>query len=239
MPTDFKLTLLDDGQVEFSEPSIALRVRIVPREVKVPFSQTQPVSAVYLLLDDARQVYYVGETDNANSRHKSHVRQYPWWNHAVYFHVDAFDVVRLRKFLQDQLFSRVRALQAGVVLVTRLAGFKGAPPAQGPTFWKQMCLCGRALRILPFIDDSLFSWVVPASGIDDQPEPQPWSALRLASALVDLHGGSKNGVYQVLTAYKGRKAGRKWRPILESVGVEFDDKTGLVSDWSKARNPLP
>lgn len=248
MSTDFGLRLFDDGQVECSEPSFALRVRIVPREVSAPFSTANSVSAVYLLLDDARQVYYVGETNDVNGRHASHRRQYPWWNHAVYFHVEAFGVERLRKYLQDRLFDRVRALQAGVVLVTRLAGFKGTVPAQGETFWRQMCLCGRALRILPFIDDSLFSWVVPATGFVDQTrdgknpdKPQPWNAHRLSVALANRAGkpGSAGYLYQVLRAFKERKAGAAWRPLLESAGIEFDPVTGLVSDWSKAKNPLP
>lgn len=243
----YTLELRPDGQVECSDQLSTLRVRVVPRTVLHPFQAQQPISAVYMLLDDARQVYYVGETDNADVRHAQHKRKFPWWNHAVYFYLPAFGAVRLRKYLQNKLFERVRQLQSGVVLVTSLAGFTGIPPPNGDTLWNQICLCGRALRLLPFLDDGLLPGVHPVAPLQNPPPPPPlpppptsWpSARALAVALVEKHGGSVNYIIQILTAYKGRRAGRLWRPRLEEAGIEIDRKTGHVTDWSKARNPLP
>lgn len=247
MASDFRLRLFSDGQVECWDDALALRVRVVPREVNVPFDSRSPINAVYLLLDDARQVYYVGETTDANRRHGQHVRKFPWWNHAVYFHADAFDSDRLRKFLQDQLFALVRSLQAGVVLVTSLAGFAGRVPSNGQDFWNQMCRCGKALRLLPFGRDTLFPGVIPAEvsvrvgdmNVCPRP-PAPWTLDSLAKALVEKHGGGVDGVRQLLTAYQGRRPGsRKWLPIFENAGIVMNPNTGCVADWSHAKNPLP
>jgi hypothetical protein len=137
---------------------------------------------VYILIGDARSAYYVGEANNARQRLTEHVSGFSWWNRALVFHhrSGAFGNSGTRKYLQQGLFDKMRALGPAIVFASKIAGSQEPENGAAPIL-DQICQFCRVLSILPFCTAStdLFvggaiSAVVPdAELLPPSPPPPP------------------------------------------------------------------
>ena len=229
---------------------LTLHCILVPRVSAPQILAGKP--GVYLLVDETHRAVYVGESANLAKRHSNHLDGFSWWEFAAYFfETDGrwFSNTDARKCIQQRLFDECRRLGSRIVFVSKIAGGDNSQPSGVKACLRDIIDFCRVLR-LPVSQPSMFPATLAPTVelvgvISDDPLPERpyarWASAReLAVALVKKHGGGVDGLVQILKAYKDKKAGKKkWRPILEAAGVKFDPKTGLVSDWSKARNPLP
>jgi hypothetical protein len=130
---------------------------------------------VYILIGDARSAYYVGEATDARKRLSEHLGGFSWWNRALVFHhrSGAFGNSGTRKYLQQGLFDKMRALGPAIVFASKVAGSQEPENGAAPILDQIYQFC-RILSILPFCASSPDLFVGGAiSAIVPVAEPLP------------------------------------------------------------------
>lgn len=229
------------------------------REISLPDSPTSAYficrgekfekvkESVYVLMDQRRTCFYVGESDNEikggfDHRIKRHnnIKTEKWWSYAICISDARLKNTEVRKWIEWSLYSKARQ-ESFAIVSSATESYKDFQPQGG------------ARKLLDDIELILSVLGVPwlkvtSSAKDSSPThhnvastsanwPNP---TRLSKAIAEKYNGGKSSDYvsQLLRRRTTSQVGTKWREILEEkVGLRFD-ANGRVIDWREAHNPL-
>lgn len=248
------------GKCEIVFSGKSVRAYLLERQDKPEELQ----SAIYILMDQRRSCFYIGQTGNTSHggfahRFRSHKssKTEKWWDIALCFtdSSELFDKPPVRAWLESKLTEIAR--ERHVVISTAAA--PAEPPSNAQSKLEEILWICQLLGI-PLAIGKLKQEPPPA--LPSRPvqpkmkEPVPvtvshparkekWeNKTQLAQLIAKRDGneGAYGGILQYFAA-PGAKARKpcsqssKWRKPLEDAGVKFDS-AGFVLDWTCARNPL-
>ena len=204
---------------------------------------------VYLLVDDLRHAYYVGESEEQGLKRRieTHSRGWSWWNRVVFFYRPSggfFDNGKKRRYLEHQIFSLLRGCSKVIALMTKSAS---APSGYCPTqtdddYFSDVKAVCRILGLLPFCvaePDDLLRRGVSVSVVEGEvcstdplpPPPPPLQKHRggnfWASKVANSVGLSKapGGLASHVSGTWQLPDNSKWRPVFMALGLYRDDGT--------------
>lgn len=203
--------------------------------------------SVYVLMDQRRTCFYVGEADKEikggfEHRIQTHAKAKAekWWSYAICISDTRLRDTEVRKWIEWSLYNKAQ-LNHFAIVSSATESYRDYQPQGG------------ALKLLDDIELMLgvlgVPWIKSGSpAIEQRPVPRQkvvamtkWAnPTQLSKAIADKYNGGKSADYisQLLRRRTTSQVGTKWRAVLEEkVGLRFDARSYVI-DWSEAHNPL-